>query len=276
MDVSVTAMAVDATNNLFVGGYFAGIADFDPNTGTSNLTSNGNSDIFISKYDGSGNYIWAKQIGSTQIDLLFSLALDGSNNVYSTGSFMLSVDFDPSVSTNTLTAMHTAQSDAFILKLDATGNFGWARQLGSTNLVGTQGNSIVVDGSSNLITGGGFQGPVDFDTEATTYTMTASAGYNFVQKMSGGTVGVEDVLRSSQFSIYPNPTNGVLYVDFSASPEVTENTTIRIANTFGQTIYAKKVETSKTIINTGSLSAGVYFITIIEGKQTSTKKIIIQ
>lgn len=276
LDVSATALAIDATNNLFVGGYFAGIADFDPNSGTSNLTSNGNSDVFISKYDGSGNYIWAKQIGSTQIDLLFSLALDGSNNVYSTGSFMLSVDFDSSVSTNTLTAMHSAQSDAFILKLDATGNFGWARQLGSTNLVGTQGNSIVIDGSSNIITGGGFQGPVDFDTEVTTYTMTASAGYNFVQKMSGGTVGVEDVLKPSQFSIYPNPTNGILNIDFSASPEITENTTIRIANNFGQIIYVNKVETSKTTINTGSLSAGVYFITVCQGKQTATKKIIIQ
>lgn len=276
MDVSATVMAIDATNNLFVGGYFAGIADFDPNTGTSNLISNGNSDIFISKYDGSGNYIWAKQIGSTQIDLLFSLALDASNNVYSTGSFMLSVDFDPSASTNTLTAMHTAQSDAFILKLDGVGNFGWARQLGSTNLVGTQGNSIVVDANSNLITGGGFQGPVDFDTEATTYTMTASAGYNFVQKMSTGTVGIEDNLNLSLFSIYPNPTHGILNIDLSASAEMAENTTIRITNALGQIIYSQKIEAAKTAINTSNLNDGVYFVTVVEGKCSTTKKIIIQ
>ncbi len=274
MDASSTAITIDASSNLYLGGYFSGVTDFDPNVGTSNLTSNGSYDIFISKYDGSGNYVWAKQIGGTQIDFLFSLALDASNNIYSTGSFMVGVDFDPSAGTTSLTAMHSSYSDAFILKLDASGNFGWARQLGSTNLVGTQGNSIVIDASSNIITGGGFQGPVDFDTEATTFTMTATYGYNFVQKMSSGPVGIEESTNDNlRFSVFPNPTSTILNIEVDS---YNSNSQIIITDILGQTILSQKIESTKTVINTTNYYKGIYFVTFVNGENTSTQKIMIQ
>lgn len=272
-DVNATSITIDPTNNLYIGGYFAGIADFDPSAVTSNLTSNGSTDIFISKYDALGNYVWAKQMGGTQFDFAFAIALDASNNVYSTGSFMLSVDFDPSASTNTLTAMHTSFSDAFILKLDVAGNYVWAKQLGSTNLVGTQGNSIVADASS-IITGGGFQGPVDFDTEVSVFTMTPTAGYNFLQKMSSGPVGIEENKNETLFSIYPNPSSSVFFIELEKINQ--DNITLEITNVTGTVLYSQKVTTSNTIINTDSFSKGIYFLSIRKNNGISTKKIIIQ
>ena len=91
-------------------GYFPNLTvDFDPGAGTSNLTSAGNADIFLAKYDASGNYVWAKSMGGTGGDLGNSLALDGSGNVVVTGVFKATADFDPSAGTTNLTSMSGGQ-----------------------------------------------------------------------------------------------------------------------------------------------------------------------
>ncbi|MCH8317721.1 MAG: SBBP repeat-containing protein, partial [Bacteroidetes bacterium] len=59
--VSIT---VDASGNVYTTGSFEGTADFDPGAATFNMTSAGNWDIFLSKLDSSGNFLWAKKIGS--------------------------------------------------------------------------------------------------------------------------------------------------------------------------------------------------------------------
>src|SRR3990172_3253311 len=53
-----TSIAVDGSGNVYTTGVFAGTADFDPGSGTFNLTSAGSYDIFISKLDASGNFLW--------------------------------------------------------------------------------------------------------------------------------------------------------------------------------------------------------------------------
>lgn len=272
-DVLATSIAIDELDNIYTTGHFLGTVDFNPSVATNTLTSNGSYDIFISKLDVAGDYVWAKSMGSTQIDLGLSLTTDASNNVYSTGSFMLSVDFDPNVGTNTLTAMHTSHSDAYLLKLDVTGNFGWARQLGSTNLVGTQGNSIITDGSGNIILGGSFQGPVDFDTEATTYTMTALPGKNFVLKMNSGTVGIKENTLNTDLKLYPNPNNG----NFNLIIEnIEKELSLDIYNLLGEKVYNQGITKQNSVLNL-NLKSGVYFVNItdIHGNK-AIKKIIVQ
>lgn len=276
-DVNSTSIKIDNLNNAIVGGYFAGVADFDPSISTNTLSSNGFTDVFIAKLDGSGNFLWAKQVGGPQIDLLFSIALDASNSVFSTGSFMVGADFDPSSSSTTsLTAMHSSHSDAFILKLDASGGFGWARQLGSTNLVGTQGNSLAVDASSNLITGGGLQGPVDFDTEASTYTLTASPGNNFILKMQTGSVGLNEIANADDINIYPNPVSDVLNIDLQMAFGISGNSIIHVTNSLGQIVFSQTVESSKIAINTSNFNKGIYFVSISNGGISRTRKIVVQ
>ena len=148
----------DAAGNVYTSGGFYSTVDFDPGAGTFNLTSNGISDVFISKLDINGNFVWAKQIGSTGIDLGQSLALDASDNVYITGQFYVTVDFDPGPATFNLTSQ---QVDAFIVKLNTAGDFAWAKSIGGTG--SGENYAIDVDTDGNVYTGGRFNGSVDFD-----------------------------------------------------------------------------------------------------------------
>src|SRR6476661_6698087 len=75
------------------------------------------------------NFLWAKQLGGPgAIVVNSSIAIDDSGNVYTTGSFANTVDFDPGAGVFNLITLGT--SSIFVSKLDASGNFVWAKQMG--------------------------------------------------------------------------------------------------------------------------------------------------
>ena len=93
------AMVVDAVGNVYTTGQFTGTVDFDPGSAVFNLTpfgaaGNTNANVFITKLDAAGNFIWAKQMGGRS-DNAYAIALDAAGNIYTTGTFILTADFDP-------------------------------------------------------------------------------------------------------------------------------------------------------------------------------------
>ncbi|MEO8087136.1 MAG: SBBP repeat-containing protein [Bacteroidota bacterium] len=172
--------AVDASGNIYTTGFFHGIADFDPGPGTFNMTSNGGQEIFISKLDASGNFVWAKQIGSTGDDFGDLIVLDANANVYITGTFENIADFDPGTGVNNLTSLGT--ENAFILKLDSSGNFIFVKQMGGTGI--TVPYYIALDGSGYIYTTGRFDGTADFDPGIGTYNFFSFGSEDiFVSKL---------------------------------------------------------------------------------------------
>ena len=175
------AITPDALGNIYVTGFFSGTADFDPGVGTANLTSSGNSDFFISKLDASGNYIWAKAFGGANADVGYAIALDVAGNVYSTGIFQLTVDFDPGAGTANLTS--AGSQDIFVSKLDANGNYVWAKSIGGTNI--DIGYGITVDAGGNIYTTGYFVGTGDFDPSAGTANLSSTGDKDiFISKLA--------------------------------------------------------------------------------------------
>jgi len=154
-------VAVDGAGNVYVTGFFKGTADFDPGTGTANLTSAGNQDIFLAKYDAAGNYVWAKSMGGLYDDQGLDIAVDGSGKVYVTGIFKGTADFDPGTGTANLSSVATS-NDVFVSKYDTAGNYVWAKSVGGNG--DDQGLGIAVDGSGNVhVTGYFSSATADFD-----------------------------------------------------------------------------------------------------------------
>ena len=175
------SITVDNSGNVYTTGSFVGTADFDPGAGTFNLTSAGGTDVFIQKLDASGNLLWAKAFGGTSTDQSNSITVDASGNVYATGNFKGTVDFDPGAGTFNLTSAGS-YDDFFVQKLDASGNFLWAKAFGGTST--DQSNSITVDASGNVYTTGSFGYTVDFDPGAGTFNLTSAGGADvFIQKL---------------------------------------------------------------------------------------------
>ena len=174
------SIGIDGSGNVYSTGNFYGTVDFDPGAGVFNLTSAGTTDIYIQKLDANGNFIWAKQMGGTGNDNGYSIGIDGSGNVYSTGYFSETVDFDPGAGVFNLTS--AGGRDIYIQKLDANGNFIWAKQMGGA---GTDaGYSIGIDGSGNVYSTGYFSETVDFDPGAGVFNLASGGGFDiYIQKL---------------------------------------------------------------------------------------------
>jgi hypothetical protein len=160
-DDYANSITVDNNNNIVVTGYFFGNnIDFDPNAGTTLLSSYGLRDIFILKLDPSGNLIWVKQIGqASNSDECYSITSDINSNIYISGNFVNTIDFDPNAGIYNLTAS-TALGYSYILKLNSNGDFVWAKQFGG------DGSAYINYGKDNhiYITGNfSYTNGVDFD-----------------------------------------------------------------------------------------------------------------
>ncbi|MCA9098811.1 MAG: SBBP repeat-containing protein, partial [Planctomycetaceae bacterium] len=177
-------IALDDAANVYTTGYFRGITDFDPGSGTFNLTSAGGRDIFVSKLDTAGNFVWAKNFAGTQgettIESGYGIAIGENGNVYTTGGFEATVDFDPGAGTANLTS--NGNSDIFVSVLDSNGNYVWAKSFGGTDA--DLAFAIDTDQFNNVYTAGQFQQTVDFDPGAGTSNHTSAGGYDiFVSKL---------------------------------------------------------------------------------------------
>ncbi len=176
------SIAIDANGGIYTTGFFEDFVDFDPSNQAYNLGVVGLDDIFISKLDADGNFVWAKRIGGIGYDYANSITLKNSS-IYITGTFQNTVDFDPSA--NTLNLSSVGEFDIHVVKLDTQGNFAWARTMGGLFTDG--GNAITIDASENIYTTGLYQDDVDFDPGANTYILKSQGGTEiFISKLDSG------------------------------------------------------------------------------------------
>lgn len=140
------AIAVDAAGNSVVAGYFTGTATF----GTNTLTSAGQTDIFLARYNAAGQVLWARRAGGPGFDAAKGVAVDASGNIYVTGAYEGVADFGPNSLTNTTP---TSYSDIFLARYDAAGNSVWARSAG-VEFAHDEATAVAVDGAGNVLVAG--------------------------------------------------------------------------------------------------------------------------
>ena len=180
---------VDHAHNIYVAGRFeCSNCNFDgtgmtqdihsTNGGLGDLPNQTDFDAFVSKYDASGAFLWARTWGGAHWDSAQGIAVDDANNLYVTGVFnqivcdpayptvppacpaslASTVDFDPGPGTALVTS--NLYSDVFLSKFDPRGNFLWVKTWGANGADG--GNGVAFNTAGDLYVIGWFEDSVDF------------------------------------------------------------------------------------------------------------------
>jgi hypothetical protein len=144
-------VTVDRFNKVYFTGYYVSTSIiFGSDTLTNTSTCNDSVNIFLVKYDSSGNVIWAKTgQGCSQS---FCVVADKADNLYITGFFENS-----SFTIGNITLTNTGLINAFLAKFDSAGNVIWAQSPPSG--LSSNGQSITRDAACNLYVTGTFASP---------------------------------------------------------------------------------------------------------------------
>ncbi len=177
----IIEITTDTIGNIFSTGIYNDSVDFDPGVGEYWQTINGGYHSFISKLNANGNFIWAKNIGGTSETLSYSIAAGSAGNIYLTGNFSDTTDFDPDVGVYNLISY--GNPDIFLLKLDSAGTFLWANNFGGNELSGVNiGSSLSIDHDENIYLTGNFTSTVDFDPGSGMYNLYSPGHDSFIAK----------------------------------------------------------------------------------------------
>lgn len=271
--VNCTALKVDSSGNIFTTGSFADVTDFDPSTATFNLTPiYGNADVFITKLNNLGNFVWAKKIHSSTSDYSKTLALDNLGNVYiaayiATGDFKI----DNNASIN-IYATTNGSENMVILKFDTTGVLLAKNALGGTAVM-----AMAVDNSYNVHTCGNYVYSTDFNPDTPILNLSSN-GYTdtFISKMKlrNETLGVDNNISLEKTVVFPNPIQSNLNIQ---TPYTVENASIKIISITGQTVYQKSNLSGDNLsFNVSDLVKGIYIIQVSDGISISNSKFIKQ
>lgn len=119
-------LATDNSGNVLLCGTFSNQITI----GSSTLVSAGGDDVFIAKYDGNGQVVWAKRAGGESIEYWAFVSTDGQDNIYMTGEFdsqYVTVDDYP-------ITMEEGDGNILIAKFDPQGNVEWVTVKGGSTV----------------------------------------------------------------------------------------------------------------------------------------------
>lgn len=90
----VTGSDIGPNGAIYFCGYFSDSLDLDPSSAVNLAISKGQYDGYLNKLDENGNYVWGKRFGGTSYDYCFFLSIPTINDVFVSGTFNLTADFD--------------------------------------------------------------------------------------------------------------------------------------------------------------------------------------
>ena len=193
------SITTDNTGNVYSTGKFAGTVDFDPGTDTHELAYTGTADIYISILKNNGDFINAIKLGGNNDSEGTGIALDNGGNIYITGTFSGTVDFNPGSVIYNLTA--SGGGDIFVTKINSSGNLSWAVNMGGNGLA--RANAICEDAAGDVYTTGYFEQAVDFDFSAADFTLTSKGDRDiFIHKIKNCVSSIPNTITAAACNSY--------------------------------------------------------------------------
>ncbi len=263
-------ISMDHNNDILTCGMFSGYTDFDPGIDTSALLSQGPYDAYFAKYSNTGNYIFAKRVGGSGMDVGYAFSELKDNTLLFTGYFSNTADFDPDITIASLNSSGLA--DLFVAHYDDSGNYINAFRCGSSGFDFTR--NFVADRANAIYIAGGFEQSVDFNpSSGINFLNSAGSRDGYFAKYSFSPTGyLTPVLSEESIQVYPNPFTDYISVNFSK--QISYN--ITITDIAGQEIIRETGIDSGLQINTSKLAKGIYGISIQTGNFTEVNKKLIR
>ncbi len=286
-----SSFAIDDNGDIYLLAVFYYTVDFDPSpTTVFNLTAlpldDATLNLAILKYTENGSFVWAKQVRAIDVNSFLPFtSIQGNEWLSSTyiknnelvvaSSILGNYDFDPSsndtVISSTVNADGNFNTSFFLAKYNmSSGELIAANKL-EGDYIGEIYNTSL-DNNQNLLLAGSFRGTVDFDFSAEVQNITSASPLNndrFWAKYSTTTLGLEDNITSNNYRIYPNPTNGELFV----SHPLYEDFNITITDITGKVLKTTTLINNESV-DVASYPQGMYFIQIVSGNERNTYKFI--
>jgi hypothetical protein len=258
------SVKADGNGNIYCGGDFTGTVDFDPSTAISSQTSQTTYNSFLSKFDTAGTFLWVKTMGSPGTASVRSIDIDGNNNIFSSGFFAGTVDFDPGTAVSNLSSGGIGDNP-FIQRLDAAGDFIWAgAAVGTTGW----GSTITIDDFGKIYTTGLFTGTMDFDPGPGTATLSTLLGQHsfYVCKLSLpplAAVQPDNMAYQTMGALYPNPVNNILFLRYSEGEKLLD--VLDVSGRSVLSLVELQSRSDGTTISTKQLPAGIFQVRTSQG-----------
>ena len=258
------SVATDGSGNAYINGLFRSeTISFGTNVITNFAGSYHTSDVFIAKYDSSGNVLWAADAGGPQDDQGISLTTDAAGNIYCTGVFLSdTAHFGSTTLVNT-----NYHSDLFLVKYSPAGVVLWALRAGGTD--NENWSSVALDATGNLFMTGIFESPVITFGSDTLYN--AGGGDLFLAKLDGNITGIGKNNISPHLSIFPNPAVNRIAIDLPAG---TTSGTMTVYNPEGVPILKYEVTGPVCRVDVNNLPTGLYTVRLVSNEGVTVGKFI--
>ncbi|MGZ4037733.1 MAG: SBBP repeat-containing protein, partial [Bacteroidia bacterium] len=266
-----SAVCVDPSGNCFVSGTSPDTIEVHSASGTYTMIAADGRDIYLANYSPSGNLIRCLQTGGPSFGGVNYMTTDPAGNIYLAGAFEGTYDFDPSPSTYSLTSY--GEEDGFILKLDNSENFVWAKQIGGDD--NDDCIAIAVNNGGDVVVAGTFKSTCDFDPGPSSYTYTEAGGIDaFVLKLTQSYAGIQSTEQETTRLIYPNPSRDKIYIK---TDDETGPVQIILTNEFGQVCFEESFPSAENIsLDLSKLSGSIYILEVKSAGGISRTKIVKQ
>lgn len=247
-------VTVDIHDNVFVTGY---------ETIGSNPANQ-----FVEKYDASGTYYWHNSYANDIAPGPQSITADNKGNCYvvysvvdttAYGSFTI-ITHSPFVYGSMVMA---------VVKLDNTGAVLFAK--GDLDVPGalTQGFGIAADTHGFLYIGASVEGQNGFD--ATTINTGSHTEAMLAKLGSSVTAGIYEQSKADAVSVYPNPSNNVIYI-----ARLHDKAIYSITDLQGREVLSGAVSPADNRVDLAQVPAGIYMLELLSNGAAHHQKLIIE
>jgi hypothetical protein len=246
-EVVISDLMIDDASNIYINGYHFSIFDFNPAAGDYEINANGTNDSFICKLNSAGTFQWVQSWNDNESNVLSTgMRMDNAGNIYMTGSFASTMDFNPDLTSSYELINNTSYAQAYLVKLDNNGGFIYAKNVASgTSAIS---NDIAFDNDNNVYVIGQTAGIADLnpdDGAALQYTA-----------IGGSDVFITKLDEDGNF-IYSNQVGGTNYDEGNAIVYDPISNTFTATGAFYGSMDVDPGEETNTLSSAGQMDAFV-------------------